>query len=659
MEKGEWIWGRELLRDSMKHLAEAAGLEAVEEQYIGKHFSYDQLAYVNLVAKYQDIDQQLFPREQNYLIALIARPKDREASVNYEKTIEDVLRTESKIETNTYYFDFSSVNFRLQENRNKIEELQNTTTELKLQLEGDNKKIKELQNANANLKSQLEGKDLKINELHGLNADFKSQLEGKDLKINELRGLNTDFKSQLEDKDLEASELQESNADLTSKLEDKTNEILDLKETLNQRENSLSWRFSQHYGRYFSIDSPVTKVTSSILKTMIKFKEPKSHSVSKNDKDLHKHELNNILEEHKGKIKGIIIYPPTVDWNIPLFQRPQQVALQLSKMGYLFFFSTGSNKLDHVEGFQQIEDRCYITNQYDLLTNELPEFILLFSSTNLVVNLSGIQKIRTKAFIIYEYIDEISEEISGTSIDNIIRRHKYLIKHSDVILATADKLLENIIQIRKKDVYLNPNGVEYEHFHIIRDAGNIPSEMRTIVKKGNPIIGYYGALAKWFDYKLIKELAEKRPNYEIVLIGWDYDNSMKDQELKNYKNIHYLGVKKYPVLPKYAIWFDVATIPFVLNKITESTSPIKIFEYMALGMPIVTSDMRECRKYRSILIGKSYDEFIQKIDEGLELRKDKLHLGLLDKEAKENTWESRARQIDEIIQKKIGTINKG
>ena len=87
-----------------------------------------------------------------------------------------------------------------------------------------------------------------------------------------------------------------------------------------------------------------------------------------------------------------------------------------------------------------------------------------------------------------------------------------------------------------------------------------------------------------------------------------------------------------------------------MNKITESTSPIKIFEYMALGKPIVTTDLRECRKYKSVLIGKDYENFIKKVDDALELRDDPAYLGLLDKEAKENTWEDRARKIDEAIQ---------
>ena len=398
------------------------------------------------------------------------------------------------------------------------------------------------------------------------------------------------------------------------------------------------------------MDSRLTRFISYHINKIAHSLEHRNTVKTKETK-YYKQELENILKNHERKVKGIIIYPPTVDWNIPLFQRPQQIALKLSDLGYLFFFSTASNEFDKVDGFYKVKDNCYITNQYDLLVKELPDFIFMLSSTNLVIRQEDVLKIKGKVLIIYEYIDEIHQEISGSiSIDYALRRHEYMIKKSDIVVATADKLLDDVTKIRKKSVYLIPNGVEYEHFHIQRDYDDIPSDIKSIIKKGNPIIGYYGALAKWFDYELLKEMAIKRPNYEIVLIGWDYDGSIRNQRLKRFKNIHYLGIKKYPILPKYAVWFDVATIPFVLNKITESTSPIKIFEYMALGKPIVTTDLRECRKYKSVLIGKDYENFIKKVDDALELRDDPAYLGLLDKEAKENTWEDRARKIDEAIQ---------
>jgi hypothetical protein len=146
-------------------------------------------------------------------------------------------------------------------------------------------------------------------------------------------------------------------------------------------------------------------------------------------------------------------------------------------------------------------------------------------------------------------------------------------------------------------------------------------------------------------------LATEKPEYEILLIGWDYDGSIKKANLDAYPNITVIGPIDYKVLPEYAAFFDVSTIPFMINDITESTSPIKLFEYMALGHPIVTTNMPECRKYKSVLIGTSHDEFIRKIDEAVQLGNNKEYKDILLQEALENTWASKARDIADLIRK--------
>ena len=96
---------------------------------------------------------------------------------------------------------------------------------------------------------------------------------------------------------------------------------------------------------------------------------------------------------------------------------------------------------------------------------------------------------------------------------------------------------------------------------------------------------------------------------------------------------------------------DVMIIPFVLNDITSSTSPVKLFEYMAMKKTIVTTDMLECRKYKSVLIGKNYEDFIKKLDEAMKLKNDKKYLDLLTKEAKDNDWSHKAKVIIDYIKK--------
>ena len=255
--------------------------------------------------------------------------------------------------------------------------------------------------------------------------------------------------------------------------------------------------------------------------------------------------------------------------------------------------------------------------------------------------------------IIYEYIDELSDEISGHLPDFVYDRHKNIIEDkSNIAVGSADKLIEEIEEIRgKENVAMITNGVQYDHWQYRSDE--VPEKLKDIVSKGNPIIGYFGALAKWFDYELLKKVAKERPNYEIVLIGFLYDNSFKDSKIDELENVHYLGIVDYKELNQYSQYFTISTIPFLLNDITESTSPVKLFEYMAMGHPIVTTDMRECRKYKSVLIGKSHEDFIEKLDFALTLDKKDEYYNYLKEEALANTWREKAAILDRLIEKNI------
>ena len=119
--------------------------------------------------------------------------------------------------------------------------------------------------------------------------------------------------------------------------------------------------------------------------------------------------------------------------------------------------------------------------------------------------------------------------------------------------------------------------------------------------------------------------------------------------MQNCQNVHFLGPKNYKVLKYYAKEADILIIPFLINDITMSTSPVKIFEYMALNKPIVTTNMNECQKYKSVLIGKTHKEFITKLEEAYNLKDDKKYINLLDKEAKNNDWSIKAQHIIDLI----------
>ena len=217
-------------------------------------------------------------------------------------------------------------------------------------------------------------------------------------------------------------------------------------------------------------------------------------------------------------------------------------------------------------------------------------------------------------------------------------------------MATADRLYRDALTARP-DCKWCPNGVDYEHFARARDrkAGLPPQAMAPVLAAGKPIIGYCGALARWFDYDLVGAVAAQRQDLAFVLIGPDYDHTLVGSGLYRLPNVTWLGPRPYSDLPQFLRYFDAAMIPFRLNPITHATSPLKLFEYMASGKPAVITPMQESMRYRAVLVGRNVAEFSARLDEALALAKDPAYLAAIDQVARENTWDARALTILEAL----------
>ena len=359
----------------------------------------------------------------------------------------------------------------------------------------------------------------------------------------------------------------------------------------------------------------------------------------------------------------IIVFHASFGWNIEMKQRPQHLAEALSKKKVLYIYRSDV-KNDNIYSIKKIKDNLYVLNldMYSLnvaffeaiKSINKPKFVHVYATCLNSVDYEKIKTYMDKGFkVIYDFVDELSSEISGYNITSkMIEDHEKLLRDKEnvLVVSTAKKLkdIANKFRGENENNILAPNAVNLEDF---KNHGNeIGEKIQPIVNKRKPIIGYYGALAKWFDYKLIEQLAKEREDYEIVLIGMDYDGSYDQSNLKDYSNISYLGMIDYKDLINYSRYFDVCIVPFIKNDITDSTSPLKIFEYMALEKPIVTTDINECKNYESCLVSKDYDEFIKNIDKALKLEVNvKEYFSILRRESEENTWNNRAELIKEAI----------
>lgn len=365
-------------------------------------------------------------------------------------------------------------------------------------------------------------------------------------------------------------------------------------------------------------------------------------------------DLENIL--NKEKYKKVIVFYPFFDFNMPNFQRFQQLAIALgAQKDILFFYCTPNNIYDNVYGFKKIENNLFLTNQYRLLTKyKMDNRVMFFVSTDAKSTLQDIKDAESRNdLIIYDYVDEIHEDIIGKFSVDVIKKHKYAVKNSEIIvLATAEKLLQDVLKDRNKNVSLITNGVRVEDF-ILENSHYDSEKFKQLIdfkKNKKMVICYYGALAKWFDYDLVKYIANDN-NIGIVLIGIDYDKTMSNSGLDKFDNVLYLGTIKYSNLKYYANQADILTIPFVVNEVTNATSPVKLFEYMALQKPIITTKLKECEKYESVYIANDYEDFKTKIYElsNLNEKQKYEYSKVLLKEANENSWKIKSEEILKVI----------
>lgn len=369
-------------------------------------------------------------------------------------------------------------------------------------------------------------------------------------------------------------------------------------------------------------------------------------------KKKYKKELDNIL--NLNNYKNIIIQFPFFDFNMPNFQRFQQIAIALGQLqDNLFLYCSPNNIYDSVYGFYNISNNLYVTNQYKLLI-ECKDIkrTIIFVSTDLKFSLEDIDKALERGDnVIYDYVDEIHEDIVGKISKEIINRHKNILKDERIrVIVTADKL-ENEVKLYRNKNYENiGNGVKIEDFAINQQEKEKFYETDKNIKKVNQFcnnykvnILYYGVFAKWFDYELICNVAKDK-NIGIILIGPDYDLSLRKANILEQDNVMYIGMVNYKNLKYFANLADILTIPFVINDITNATSPVKLFEYMSMGKPILTTELLECKKYKSVTIATSYNDFIEKIYLLKNNTDDAMRQKALE-EARENSWENKCKNF--------------
>ncbi|MCC6454907.1 MAG: glycosyltransferase [Caldilineaceae bacterium] len=243
------------------------------------------------------------------------------------------------------------------------------------------------------------------------------------------------------------------------------------------------------------------------------------------------------------------------------------------------------------------------------------------------------------ALLLYDAMDEWAE--FGTLPPMVDDWEKKLIKDAAIVLAISEPMYQRLTMSTETDsVMILPNGCDYEFF-----ASAIRPQDSELRRK---VIGYTGAMHSWFDWESVIAIAEAYPDYEIYLVG---PCASPPSVLP--PNITLAGKQPYSSLPAVNITYEVCLIPFLRTPLINSVSPIKLYEYLACGRPVVATPMPDTEKYAApgvVYLADTPSAFVQAVGEALVNANEPELIAQRRQIAYENTWASRWLAIEARVE---------
>jgi glycosyltransferase involved in cell wall biosynthesis len=355
----------------------------------------------------------------------------------------------------------------------------------------------------------------------------------------------------------------------------------------------------------------------------------------------------------------------TADWDTPYWTNKQHTASQLAQKGWkvLYVESVGlraprlGSGLDlgrlarrlwrGLKGVRKVQDNVWVLSPLVLPVLHSHPWVRAFNQGLLAwmvrrfMHVQGsqrpliwtyhpyvlelLQRLNAQAesrtgSLVYHCVDDLAA-IPGVDATAFRAEERRLLEQADMVFTTSAALRDQCSPYNAQ-VHFHPNVVDLDHFAQAHRPGPLPADLQTIPE---PRLAYIGALSDFkIDFQLLIEVAKARPEWNLVLIGEEREGQRSAllQQLGSLPNVHLLGYKTYAQLPDYLRGLNVGLLPTLVNDYTHGMFPMKYFEYLAAGLPVVSTPLAFTREPNlEMRIAATSEAFVAAIEAQLQRSK--------------------------------------
>jgi GT2 family glycosyltransferase/glycosyltransferase involved in cell wall biosynthesis len=340
------------------------------------------------------------------------------------------------------------------------------------------------------------------------------------------------------------------------------------------------------------------------------------------------------IARRAGESGAVFVFPPSIGWDVTLVQRPHHLARAFARLGFPVVFeeestagaASGSGTL------RRREENLWVASGGAGASDGLPGRVVWSFAYNLPeANRSA------GSSVVYDVIDHLDVFPHPGAL--LRRNHERGLRDATAVFAVSRPLLEEV-RSRRADAEYLPNGVEFDRFAAPPDPSLVPDEI--VRSAGRPCAGYVGALARWVDSELLLALARLRPDWDFFLVGEALDDSFDRLESEAPANLRLLGPRPYRAIPSILSTFDAGLIPFRAGSEGSNASPIKLYEYLAAGLPVLSTPIPECEAVPEVAVALSAAGFSDLLDRARGSRRSEDFRRRARDRARQNDWSQRA-----------------